>query len=96
MWRTVCGYDKKEQAIVLLQSLNENKKAEEAVSKLTVTDLNADNRLEKLLKKLKSTFKTETKQELHNTYKDFSKFQRLEDMSINDYLLEFERQNDTI
>ena len=58
MWRTVCGYDKKEQAIVLLQSLNENKKAEEAVSKLTVTDLNADNRLEKLLKKLKSTFKT--------------------------------------
>ena len=67
MWRTVCGYDKKEQAIVLLQSLNENKKAEEAVSKLTVTDLNADNRLEKLLKKLKSTFKTETKQELYNT-----------------------------
>ena len=75
MWRTVCGYDKKEQAIVLLQSLNENKKAEEAVSKLTVTDLNADNRLEKLLKKLKSTFKTETKQELYNTDKDFNKFQ---------------------
>ena len=75
MWRTVCGYDKKEQAIVLLQSLNENKKAEEALSKLTVTDLNADNRLEKLLKKLKSTFKTETKQELYNTDKDFNKFQ---------------------
>ena len=40
MWRIVCGYGKKEQVIiVLLQSLNENKKVENAVSKLKVTDL---------------------------------------------------------
>ena len=59
MWRTVCGYAKKEKSIVLLQSLNENKKPEKAVSKLTVTDLNVDDGLEKLLEKLDSTFKTE-------------------------------------
>ena len=35
MRRTVYGYAKKEQAIIVsLQSLNENKKAEKAVSKL--------------------------------------------------------------
>ena len=40
MWCIVRGYRKKEQVIiVLLQSLNENKKVEKAVSKLKVTDL---------------------------------------------------------
>ena len=95
MWRTVCGYAKKEQTtVVLLQFLNENKKAEKAVSKLTVTDLNVDDGLENLLEKLDSTFKTEKTQESYNVYKDFNKFQQLEDVSINDYLLEFEHLND--
>ena len=95
MWRTVCGYAKKEQTtVVLLQFLNENKKAEKAVSKLTVTDLNVDDGLENLLEKLYSTFKMEKTQESYNVYKDFNKFQQLEDVSINDYLLEFEHLND--
>ena len=48
-----CGYAKLERAItVLLPSLNENKKAEKAASKLTVTDLNVDGGLEKLLQNL--------------------------------------------
>ena len=95
MWRTVCGYAKKEQTtVVLLQFLNENKKAEKAVSKLTVTDLNVDDGLENLLEKLDSTFKMEKTQESYNVYKDFNKFQQLEDVSINDYILEFEHLND--
>ena len=67
MWKTVCGYAKKDQVIiVLLQSLNENKKAEKAVSKLTVTNLNVDDKLEKLLEKLDSTFKMKKTQESYN------------------------------
>ena len=67
MWMTICGYDKKEQPIiVLLHSLNGNKKAEKAVSKLTVTDLSVDDGLEKLLEKLDSILKTEKTQELYN------------------------------
>ena len=98
MWRVVCGSAKKEQAIiVLLQSLNENKKAEKAGSKLTVTDLNVDDGLEKLLEKLDSTFKLEKTQKSNNVYKDFNTFQQLQDMSINNnYLLEFEHLNDTM
>ena len=95
MWRTVCGYDKKEQAITALrQSLNQHKKGEKAVSKLTVTDLNADDGLEKLLEKLGSTFKKEKTQESYNVYKDYNKLQPLEKMSINNILLEFEHLND--
>ena len=97
MWRVVCGSAKKEQAIiVLLQSLNENKKAEKAGSKLTVTDLNVDDGLEKLLERLDSTFKLEKTQKSNNVYKDFNTFQQLQDMSINNYLLEFEHLNNTM
>ena len=39
MWEVVCGTPKNEQGIiVLLKSLSGNKKAEKAVSTLTVTD----------------------------------------------------------
>ena len=32
MWRVVCGYEKEEHAIIaLLESLNENRKAEKAI-----------------------------------------------------------------
>ena len=46
----------------MLQSLNENKKAEKAVSKLKVTNLNVDNGFDKLIAKLNETFKTEKTQ----------------------------------
>ena len=63
MQHIVCSYEKKEQAIiVLLQSLNENKKAEKAVSKSKVTNLNVDNGFDKLIAKLNETFKTEKTQ----------------------------------
>ena len=72
MWRIVCGYEIKEQAImVLLQSLNENKKAEKAVSKLKVTDLNVDDGFGKLIGKLDETIKTEKTQESYNVYVEF-------------------------
>ena len=63
----VCGYEKKEQAIiVLLKSLNENEKVEKAASKLKVTDLNVDDCFDKLMTKLEETFKTEKTQESYN------------------------------
>ena len=97
MRRIVRGYEKKEQAItVLLQSLNENKKVEKAVSKLKVTDLNVDDGFgfDKLIAKLDETFKTEKTQESYNVYVEFDKFFWTENMNINNYILEFEHLND--
>ena len=58
----------------MLQSLNENKKAEKAVSKLKVMDLNVDDGFDKLIAKLNETFKTEKTQVLYNVYVEFDKF----------------------
>ena len=51
-WKLVCGIDKKEQGIIiLLQSLNGNKKAEKAVGNLTADMLFNDNGLNIVLEK---------------------------------------------
>ena len=66
---------KKEKAIVvLLPSLNDNEKAEKAVAKLKVTDLNVDDGFDKLIAKIDKTFKTEKTKDSYNVYVDFNKF----------------------
>ena len=57
MWKLVCGIDKKEQGIILLQSLNGNKKAEKVVSNLTAMLFN-DNGLNIVLEKLDAIFQS--------------------------------------
>ena len=53
--------DKKEQAIiVLLESLDNNTKAEKAASEFTATKLNPDGGMELLTAKLDSVFQSET------------------------------------
>ena len=67
MWILVCGYVKKEQGIVLLQSLSENQKAKKAVSTFVPTDLNKDDGLNILLNQSDELFKTEQTQDLYYT-----------------------------
>ena len=60
MWKTVCSTPPKEQGIiVLLQSIIDYKKAEKAVSALSVHDLNRETGLEVLIEKLDNAFKDE-------------------------------------
>ena len=63
MWTLVCGYVKKEQGIILSQSLSENQKAKNVVIPLTLTDLNKEDGLNILLNKLDELFKTEQTQD---------------------------------
>ena len=87
MWRIVCGYGKKEQVIiVLLQSLNENKKVENAVSKLSY-GFNVDG-FDKWIVTFDETFKTEKTQEPYDVYDEFDKFFCTENMNINYYILD--------
>ena len=60
---------------------------------MKVTDLNVDDGSDKLIAKLDETFKTEKTQESYNVYVEFSKFSRTENMSISDYIVEFEHLN---
>ena len=53
MWKIVCSIPPKEQHItVFLQGIADNKKAEKAVSTLTVHDLNRETGLDVLLRSL--------------------------------------------
>ena len=86
MWEVVCGTPKNEQGIiVLLQSLSGNKKAEKAVSTLTVTDLHKDTGLNELITKLDNAFQDEVAENAYSTYKKFISLKKLPQMSMNIY-----------
>ena len=84
-------YSQKEQAIVvLLEALDENVKAEKAVSELTASNLNVDTGLKLLLDKLGLAFKAEKVDDAYSAYSNFNVFVKKEEISMNDYILEFE------
>ena len=94
MWTLVCGVDKKEQGIiVLLQSLSNNKKAEKAVSNLTSVELYTENGFNLLLEKLDAAFQSEDVEDAYNIFLKFSYLKRHCDISMNDYIIEFENLN---
>ena len=91
MWALVTSIPKKEQAIVvLLEALDENIKAKKVVSELTASNLNVDTGLKLLLDKLDLTFKAEKVDDAYSAYSNFNVFVKKEEISMNDYILEFE------
>ena len=83
----------KQGIIVLLQSLTGNKKAEKTVSTLTVTNLHKDTGLQALIAKLDNAFQDEVVENAYSTHKKFVSLKKLPQMSMNEYLLEFENLN---
>ena len=91
MWALVTSIPKREQAIVvLLEALDENIKAEKAVSELTASNLNVDTGLKLLLDKLDLTFKAGKVDDAYSAYSNFNVFVKKEGLYVNDYVLEFE------
>ena len=79
--------------IVLLDSLDGNAKAEKAVSEVTAAEVNVENGLNLLLEKLDKVFQEHTIDEAYNVYSSFTSLSKREDMSINEYIIEFEHLN---
>ena len=94
MWTLVTNVPKKEQAIVVL--LEENQKAEKAVSDLTATQLNVDDGLEVLLDKLDTAFQAEATDDTYSAYTEFNNYKKGHNTSMNDYILELEHLNHKI
>ena len=90
MWQLVTSVPKKEQTIILLDSLEGNAKVEQAVSDLTATEFNNDEGINTLFAKLDLVFKDETLDEAYSTYSNFISFNKKDDMIMTDYILEFE------
>lgn len=88
MWKIISGLPKDEQDItILLWSITDNKKAEIVASTLIACDLHHKSDLYILL-----AFKTFTENS-YNIYLKFTHPEKQPDMSMNDYILEFENFN---
>ena len=89
--------EKNQQAIIFLESLEGNPKAEQAASGVTATDLKTDQGINLLFEKLDNVFQSETVGEAYSTYPAFISFKRTDQMNTIDYTLEHEHkiiQND--
>ena len=60
---------------------------------MTVAELNVENGLNLLLKKLDKVFQDDNIDEVSNVYSSFTNLSKREDMSINEYIIEFEHLN---
>ena len=91
MWKIITTIPKEQQAtIVLLQSLEGNAKAERAVSELTATDVNNENGVTLLIKQLDKVFESDKIDEAYLVYSRFINFHKSDEMSMTDYIIEFE------
>ena len=91
MWEIVTSVDKKERAIVvLLGALEGNIKAEKALQDLRAEELNMTDGMNILLNKLDVRSKSEKVDEAYNAYSKFFTFQKHSEMTMSDYIVEYE------
>ena len=91
MWKIVLAIPKEQQAvIVLLELLEGNAKAEKAVSELTAIDINNENGMKFLIKKIDKVFESEKIDEAYLVYSRFTNFHKSDGISVTDYIIEFE------
>ena len=94
MWKLICNVDVKEQGIIASwQLLYGNKKAEKAVSNLTAEMLCSHSGWHILLEKLDTIFQSEEIEDVDHTYSKFSSCKQQPNMSMNDFIIEFENLN---
>ena len=73
--------------------LNGNKKADKAVSNLTAKMLFNNNGLNIFLEKLDPIFQSEKIEDAYHTYSKFSSCKRQLNISVKDFIIEFENLN---
>ena len=89
IWQVFTSVDKKKQAPAIFLTLQG--KARDAVLEMDVNTLNADDGVVKLIETLDGLFKKDTLQLAFTTYDNFERFRKPDEMSIKDYIIEFER-----
>jgi hypothetical protein len=89
MWRLVTDLDKRKQALAVALSLTG--KAREVALEIDADELNRNDGLTRLLNSLDKVFEKEAKDLSYAAYTEFDKFRMTSDMSMEDYIIEFER-----
>ena len=89
LWEMSTNLDKKKRAPTIFLTLEG--KAREAILEMDPNLLNKDDGMEQLYAKLDTLFQEDTTQSALAAYDKFEKYIRPSEMSITDYLIEFER-----
>ena len=89
LWQMATNVEKKKMAPTVFLTLTG--KAREAVLEMEAAQLNEDDGLTKLFTKLDELFKEDKAQAALICYDKFERYSRPSEMSITDYLIEFER-----
>ena len=91
MWELITSVPKKEQGIiVLLEALEGNAKAEKVLADIKANELNVENGLKFITDKLDKIFLEETPDEAYKIYSDFINYNKIVEMPVSEYVLEFE------
>ena len=94
IWQCVTDIEEKKQGPVVYLSLPD--KIRKSCSDIKVSDLNKDDGLTVLITKIKSSYAKDINALAYMAYDQFENFKRLYEMSIVDYINEFERLNNKI
>ena len=91
MWKIAPAIPKEQQAIiVLLELLEGNAKAKKALSEWTATDVNNENGVKLQIEKLDEVFERDKIDQAYLVYSRFINFHKSDEMSMTDYIIEFE------
>ena len=91
LWTLVTDVKKEKQAACVYLSLSA--KARQACSALTKEELCADDGMNELTSKLRELYAVEKDQAMFNAYEKFETFKRQSDMTITDYINDFEQSH---
>ena len=89
IWRAFTDYPLKKQGPAIFLTLEG--KAREAVLELSVEKLSAETGVETLVEHLNKLYLKDKTQSAYEAYENFEKFRRPSDMSMTDFINEFER-----
>ncbi|CAG2191494.1 unnamed protein product [Mytilus edulis] len=90
MWQLVTDLDKKKRGLALALSLQG--KPREVALEVDPSDLNVDEGVDKLITELDKLFEKDKIDQAYAAYTVFDKFHRIDDVSMSDYIIEFEQR----
>lgn len=90
VWQLVTELKKEKQALAVSLSLTGN--ARESAMEIPAADLGSEDGMTKLFAQLDKVFLRDDKDRAYEAYKDFDTFHRADNMSMSDYILEFDKR----
>ena len=89
LWEMATNIDKAKKAPTVFLTLEDN--AKEAILEMDPATLNTENGMKLLYEKLDELYKGDENQEAFHAFESFETYKRPKEMSVEDYLIEFDR-----